>query len=687
MPLIHIVDDDAHVRAATSYLLTSRGHPTQVYASSEEFLNYADLERGCVLLDLRMPNVDGLATMARLAERGAVVPVIMMSGHGDLCTAVQAMKLGAVDFIEKPYKEQELLAAVARALDLRAQERRRTQGRSDALVKIGKLSPRELQILQGLLGGLSNKGIARHLDLSHRTVEMHRATMMEDLGCGSLSEAVRIALDAGLTPLAARPSEPVSLLPRASEEPRTEPDTNVIGTGALPPADELLEGAIDCIFLLDHEWRFTYLNRNAAEKIGQDRNLIGTVIWDSFPHSVHTLGWSELHRAAAERSIARFQFFEPDVDCWFDVNVVPIASGLQIAFRDITAQRQTSVALQTSEETLRMALDATGDGAWDWNFESGKIAMSSRFVQHLGYAPGEVRGDIEAIRELIHADDWPLLEERLRDHLDGRSDTFSCEYRLRRRDGSWCWNFDRGRVVMRDPQSGAPLRMVGTACDISERKAEEAEAKEALERIALAQQNAGAGTWDLDLDNYRLRLCPRSREMHGLSPDGAPELSDDEWSTCLHPDDVASTREALNEAVRTGTDLRVRYRTVATGGRCRWILGLGSLVPGGSRPISSLRRIEPRHHERHGSAACTSADAVGDHAPFAFQRDGSARDNAGARTQPAVDRDRGVHGRGQALCRSGGTARARYCVASDRWCRTWRALCSGDRSQAARTGE
>lgn len=578
MPLIHIVDDDAHVRAATSYLLASRGHPTEVYASAQEFLDHANLNRGCVLLDLRMPGMDGLATMAQLAERGVAIPVIMMSGHGDLPTAVRAMKLGAVDFIEKPYKEQELSAAVARALDLRAQERRRTQGRSDAIARIGILSPRELQILQGLLAGLSNKGIARHLDLSHRTVEMHRARMMEDLGCGSLSEAVRIALDAGLAPLTAE--RPVAATcPLAIEGPPSAANTDVVAIAKLPPADKLLEGAIDCIFLLDHAWRFTYLNRNAVEKIGQGRDLVGTVIWESFPHAVHTLGWSELHRAAAERRVARFQFFEPDVDCWFDVNVAPVENGLQVSFRDVTEQRHTDVALQTSEETLRMALEATGDGAWDWDVSSGNIAMSGRFLQHLGYEPGEVHGGIEGVRELVHAEDWPLLEERLKDHLEGRSDVFACEYRLRRRDGSWCWNFDRGRVVARDPQTGNALRMVGTACDISARKAEEAEATEAAQRISLAQQNAGAGTWDLELGSYRLRLCERSCEMHGLAPGGPAELTGEEWAACLHGDDLAGTREALDAAVRSGNSLRVQYRTVDGDGRCRWVLGLGSLVP------------------------------------------------------------------------------------------------------------
>ena len=579
LPLIHIVDDDAHVRAATSYLLASRGHPTEVYASAEEFLKEANLGRGCVLLDLRMPGLDGLATMARLAERHITIPVIMMTGHGDLATATQAMKLGAIDFIEKPYKEQDLLAAVGRALDVRMQERNREQGRSDALARIEKLSPRGLQILQGLLSGHGNKAIARLLDLSHRTVEMHRAKMMDDLGCGSLPEAVRIAIDAGLSPLTRQRPEPVGFVP--AHRPAPPPDTSPLCDPAEPllhPSD-LLEGTIDCIFLLDHEWRFTYLNQNAVRKLGRGLDLRGAVIWRRFPQVVHTVFWVELHRAAAERASTRFQFFGPDLDGWFDVNVRPVSAGLQIAFRDITAERDTNTALQTSEETLRMALDATGDGAWDWNLQTGAIAMSERFIRHLGYAPGDLRRDLGGVRELVHADDWPILDERLKDHLDGRTDIFTCEYRLRRRDGSWCWNFDRGRVVTRDPQSGAPLRMVGTSCDVSERKAEEARAREALERVALAQKNAGAGTWDLDLQRMRLRLCPRSREMHGLSPEGPAELSEEEWSACLHIDDLTSASEALHAAVATETGLCVRYRTISAEGQCRWVLGLGSLVP------------------------------------------------------------------------------------------------------------
>lgn len=575
MPLVHILDDDAHVRAATSYLLASRGYTTQIYGSAAELLDQAKLDRGCLLLDLRMPDLDGFGILARLAEREITIPTIMMTGHGDLNTAIKAMKLGAVDFIEKPYKESDLLDAVARALDLDTLDRRQRQGRSDALAKTKKLSPRELQILRGLLGGLGNKAIARTLQISPRTVEMHRASIMSDLECSSLSDAVRIAIDAGLEPLNSEPGN--SCRQRSVILAGEQPDTP-LAIPLLPPATELLEGAIDCIFLLDHQWRFTYLNRNAVEKIGLGRDLRGTVIWESFPLAVDTLGWTELHRSAAEQVAVRFQFFEPDVDCWFDVNVCPVAQGLQVAFRDITAERQKNVALQMSEETLRLALEAAGDGAWEWNFQTGKAAMSGRFVRHLGYSPEEFPADITAIRELVHADDWPMFIERLDEHLEGRSEAFSCEYRWRRRDGSWCWNLDRGRVIERDPQSGRPLRMVGTACDVSERKAQDASATEALERIALAQRNAGAGIWDLDLDTRRLRLCARTREMHGLSPVGPSMMSEADWAACVHPDDLDVAREALQVAISTNTGLYVRYRTLSPDGQCRWVFGLGSLV-------------------------------------------------------------------------------------------------------------
>ena len=198
---MHIVDDDALIRASTSFLLSSHGYATEIYASGTELLAEGNLKRGCIVLDLVMPGMHGHQVQEELARRGITLPVIVISGHGDLDSAVQAMKLGAVDFLQKPVRDEDLLAAVARSLDLFSKSEGERKAKLTARAALRQLSGRELQILRGLLAGLSNKEIARRLGLSPRTVEMHRASMMEDLSASSLSEAVRIAIDAGLEPL------------------------------------------------------------------------------------------------------------------------------------------------------------------------------------------------------------------------------------------------------------------------------------------------------------------------------------------------------------------------------------------------------------------------------------------------------------------------------------------------------
>jgi len=200
-PVVHIVDDDPQVRAATSFLLRSRGYQARIYAHGREFLDCAVLEPGCVLLDLRMPGLSGVQVQEELERRGISYPVIMLSGHGDVPVAVQAMKLGATDFLEKPYGEQKLFKAIDCALAALASDDARARARRAATASLARLSPREHQILRALVGGMSNKAIARRLDLSPRTVEMHRANLMDRLGVASLAEAVRIALDGDLAPL------------------------------------------------------------------------------------------------------------------------------------------------------------------------------------------------------------------------------------------------------------------------------------------------------------------------------------------------------------------------------------------------------------------------------------------------------------------------------------------------------
>lgn len=196
--LVHIVDDDSEVRAATSFMLRQQGYETQIYAGGPEFLSQRRLDRGCVLLDLHMPEMDGFEVLARLARRDVDLPVIILTGHGDIALAVRAMKRGAVDFLEQPYDAHRLTGAIERALALADETRETRQARMAAIAKLKTLTPRESQVLQGLRAGMANKVIARWLALSPRTVEAYRANMMARIGVRGMSSALRVAIDGGL---------------------------------------------------------------------------------------------------------------------------------------------------------------------------------------------------------------------------------------------------------------------------------------------------------------------------------------------------------------------------------------------------------------------------------------------------------------------------------------------------------
>jgi two-component system, LuxR family, response regulator FixJ len=208
-PVVHIVDDDPSVRASISFLLRSHDLATEIYASGEEFFREARLGLGCILLDVRMAGMDGYAVQAELIRRGIDLPVIFMSGHGDVPSAVRAVKLGAFDFLEKPFQDGVLLPTVRQACALSLNDQQRRAQRSEAMARLSRLSTRETQILRGLLAGMTNKEIARRFEISPRTVEMHRANMMRDMNCEALSDVIRLAIEAELEPLerSAKPHE------------------------------------------------------------------------------------------------------------------------------------------------------------------------------------------------------------------------------------------------------------------------------------------------------------------------------------------------------------------------------------------------------------------------------------------------------------------------------------------------
>ena len=193
--VVHIVDDDAAVRRALVRLLRSEGLEAVTYETVQAVLNAAtSLSSGCILLDLQMPGMDGLELLARLGELAIDLPVIVVTGHGDVPTAVRAMKAGAVDFIEKPIEETRLFAAVDTALG-ESKPGAQDRAAAEATDKMAILSPRERQ---AIALGRPNKLIAYDLGISVRTVEVHRAHMLDRLGVRNIAEAIRIAVMAAL---------------------------------------------------------------------------------------------------------------------------------------------------------------------------------------------------------------------------------------------------------------------------------------------------------------------------------------------------------------------------------------------------------------------------------------------------------------------------------------------------------
>ena len=192
---IHVIDDDEAMRDSLMFLLESAGMTSLSYESAEQFLDgAARLSAGCVLTDVRMPGMSGLDLVRRLQEIGVRLPVVVMTGHADVPLAVEAMKAGAADFIEKPFNDESMLRALRAALDQGQED----GDRAELVRRIESLSARERQVLEGLVAGRANKVIAYDLGISPRTVEVYRANLMTKMGAGSLSELVRMALGAGV---------------------------------------------------------------------------------------------------------------------------------------------------------------------------------------------------------------------------------------------------------------------------------------------------------------------------------------------------------------------------------------------------------------------------------------------------------------------------------------------------------
>jgi FixJ family two-component response regulator len=195
---VFVVDDDEGVRRSLALLLGSVGYRVSPSASARQFLNEYDPHRpGCLVLDVRMPEMSGLELQRELNQKGAALPVIFITGHGDVPMAVEAMKHGAFDFIQKPFRDQDLLDRVNRALQLDASHRAELVHRDELVRRRDSLTPREHEVMDLIVEGKANKVIAQDLSMSERTVEIHRSRVMEKMGARSVAQLVRMSIELG----------------------------------------------------------------------------------------------------------------------------------------------------------------------------------------------------------------------------------------------------------------------------------------------------------------------------------------------------------------------------------------------------------------------------------------------------------------------------------------------------------
>ncbi len=206
---VYVIDDDAAVRDSLEFLLRTAKVQVRTFESAAAFLEVLpQLNGGCIVTDVRMPEVSGLDLLRRVNEMKSGIPVIVITGHGDIALAVEAMKIGAADFFEKPFNDDSLLAAVHSALDHEAGQSKRKVALTEINDKLATLSNRERQVLEGLVAGSPNKIIAFDLGISPRTVEIYRANLMTKMDANSLSELVRMAMTAGIVDVSEKQGSP-----------------------------------------------------------------------------------------------------------------------------------------------------------------------------------------------------------------------------------------------------------------------------------------------------------------------------------------------------------------------------------------------------------------------------------------------------------------------------------------------
>lgn len=362
-----------------------------------------------------------------------------------------------------------------------------------------------------------------------------------------------------------------------------EASTSTLVSGpSMPSIYEVFEATTDCVALLDHDWIFTFLNSAGRECLGKERELVGVPLQSLFEEERGSVPWRLTAKAAAERQPSHFEFFGSQLGKWFEVHVHPIESGLQIFFRDITSRKSSELALQESEERLRLSLEAAGDGAWDWDLVTGNFSLATGLVETMGYGAAPLRVLQGDFLKIVHREDAPALQAALAAHLKGEAESYSCEFRTRAVDGSWRWVLIRGRVVARDPETGRARRMLGISSDITRRKLAEAKVLEHANLLALAKEGAGAGSWSVDLETLIINVSPQGLELLGLPEEHDGKIDYRAWRGILHSGDRRAASAAFRDAIQKGKDYSTEFRVRRGDGCWRWIHSLGRLIHDGS---------------------------------------------------------------------------------------------------------
>ena len=389
---------------------------------------------------------------------------------------------------------------------------------------------------------------------------------------------------------------------------------------------ELLEGASECIFVLDPDWRLIYLNKAAAEEISGSRSLIGMNIWDAFPDARGTEFEQEYMRVANDRAEASFEAYFAPLQTWYEVKASPLSSGGIFSwFKNINVRKANERALAQVEERYRLAASATNDLIWDWVPQTDEVRCNQGDEERFGYLEEELGRDRGWWTERIHEDDRPKLLAQLRECFDGATDRFAVEYRFRQADGTYADVFERGSVV-RDGQ-GRAVRMVGAMQDITLRNKALNRVSEQKSQLSTVFGQAMVGIMHTRANGQVLMVNERFCEILGRSEE---ELRSTDALSWTHPDDLARTKELAQEHFISGERYQFEKRYRRPDGSFIWCaVSVSFILPadGGEKSVIivaqdiSARKAAEEELARQSSLLQNVIDSVTD-LIFVKDRDG-----------------------------------------------------------------